>query len=229
MLGANKRRPSFAAFFVVPVFFGLAAWLFFGPDFVKIPTAATPKINPSRLVPGPLREVILTTNPPKIHINGFDRSCMDCHRTFFNVDPRVTKLEQHKHVKLHHGINTHCYNCHDAKDRNLLVRRDGTKIPFTAVPELCSQCHVRIYGDWQQGLHGKRLGYWAQTMGPQKAIVCTGCHDPHWPSRPAMLGMRPLPAPNTLRMGHEGEEGKDLQHAERDPLQRATRNEKRRH
>ncbi|MCA8978012.1 MAG: hypothetical protein KDC98_25020 [Planctomycetes bacterium] len=216
-------------YFVGVVLFALAAWFLFGSDLASIPDAATPKFNKARIVPGPLRQVILTTDPPLLHINEFDRTCMECHRTFKNPDPRIVKLEQHSHVELQHGINTHCYHCHDFEDRNMLVLRNADTVPYTRVADLCAQCHTRIHADWLNGIHGKRLGYWDDGLGEQKPIVCTGCHDPHWPSRPAMQGMKPLAGPNTLRMGEHSphsEHPGDAEHIEADPLQRAVHSSK---
>ncbi|MFO1077626.1 MAG: hypothetical protein U1E73_07855 [Planctomycetota bacterium] len=209
------------SFFVAPTFFGLAAWFLFGPDCAAIPAAATPALAPDSIVPGPLRQVVLKTDPPTLHLNGFDRTCMDCHRTFTNPDPRIVHLQQHWQIQLRHGINTHCYHCHDRDDRNLLTARDGEKIPFPRVDELCAQCHPGIHGDWLLGVHGKRLGYWDPKRGGQDRIVCTGCHDPHWPSRPAMAGTQPLSGPHTLRMGTPAAADANDGGAAEDPLQRA--------
>ncbi len=197
--GPSQKRPF--SFFVAPAFFGLAAFMVWGPVKTEVPEAATPSINRARIQPAALREVLLTTDPPSIFLNGYDRACMECHRTFENLAPRMTDLQQHSHIEMQHGINTHCYHCHDYEDRNMLVLRDGTKVSFPEVPRLCEQCHQRLYEDWKVGVHGKRFGHWNTGIGEQTPIVCTGCHDPHWPSRPAMDGMRPMAGPNTLRMG----------------------------
>lgn len=217
------------SFFVAPTFFALAAWFLFGPDLAGIPAAATPAFDRDRIVPGALRKVVLTTDPPSLHLNGFDRTCMDCHRAFDNPDPRIVHLAQHYQIELHHGINTHCYHCHDRQDRNSLTSRDGEKIPFPRVDELCQQCHSAIHRDWQEGVHGKRLGHWDAGKGAQQRIVCTGCHDPHWPSRPAMSGTQPLSGPHTLRMGEPVHADAHHEAEARDPLQRAIGGAERNH
>jgi Cytochrome c554 and c-prime len=203
--------------FIAPVFLLLAAWFLFGAERTEKPSATTPKFNKATLGTGPARRYV-ATDPPVVHIHEFDRTCNECHKTFYNPDPRVTKLEQHRHIKLQHGINTHCYDCHHRLDRNSLRLKDGDKLSFAKLVSLCAQCHTAIYRDWQSGLHGKRLGHWDPTKGERKALLCVGCHDPHWPSRPAMSGVRPLPGPNTLRMGKPSD---DHSTESPDPLQRA--------
>lgn len=215
---APRRRFSF---FVAPTFLALAAWFVFGPELTSVPAAATPAFDRATLTVASLRKIGQDTDPPTIHLHGFDRTCMDCHRTFSNPDPRVIRLAQHSHIQLQHGINTHCYHCHDPQDRNLLRGRDNETLPFTQVDQLCSQCHGTIHREWLDGMHGKRLGHWDGARGPQTRIVCTGCHDPHWPSRPAMSGTAPLSGPHTLRMGAATPMDEHPDPAGEDPLLRA--------
>ena len=189
-----------SGYFVAPFLLTLTAWFALGPRLSEVPSAPTPVFEEAALENGPRRQYV-ASEPPTVQLNEFERTCMECHKTFSNPDPRVTKLDQHRHIKLRHGINTHCYDCHDFEDRNRLALKDGQKVPFTRVVEVCAQCHGPVYRGWKEGLHGKRLGYWDESLGTREPIPCVGCHDPHWPSRPAMQGMKPLPGPHTLRMG----------------------------
>lgn len=204
-------------FLIGPFFLLTAAWFLWGPEVVEIPQARTEKVDPARLDLRPPRRNL--GDPPVIRINEFNRTCMDCHRMFLNKEP-MSKLEQHQNIKLRHGINTRCYNCHDLEDRDRLVLRDGTTIPYAEVVSLCAQCHVETDRDWQLGLHGRRIGFWDLSRGPYERFVCTQCHDPHRPRHPIMEGLQPLPSPNTLRMGTPGSHAADVGHETTNPLRR---------
>jgi hypothetical protein len=138
------------------------------------------------------------TAPPTVLLNGYRRDCQDCHRLFSAPAETPRPLRQHQGIRLDHGINGRCFNCHDTSDRNLLTRRDGSPIPYDREEELCSQCHGTTYRDWQDGMHGKTLGYWSAALGEPRRLGCTECHDPH---RPAFGGFAPAPGPRTFRMG----------------------------
>jgi hypothetical protein len=194
----------------------LAAFFLWGPEYKDIPASPASMVNIAFLTTEPRREAL--GDPPILHLNGFDRNCMDCHKLF---PPRLdtpTKLLMHDHIVLNHGINDQCRNCHDLKDRDRLVLRDNTTIPYSESVKLCAKCHGPTYRDWEMGMHGRSNGYWNQDMGPLKRLDCVECHDPHWPTIPAMLPMRPMPGPHTLRMG-DPSAGHDV--SEDDPLRKA--------
>ena len=200
---------------VGPGFLLLAAWLTWGPELASVPDAATPGVRADELSIEPMRKVL--DDPPTIHINSFDRTCMECHRTFLSDPPRNIPLEQHGHIALDHGINTSCIDCHDWQDRDLLVQRDGTTLPYGQVVTLCSQCHPTLYEDWTHGVHGRVQGYWNEALGAPRKLICTECHDPHIPRSPARDPLAPLPGPNSLRQGDVPDPGEHL-HGRRDPL-----------
>jgi hypothetical protein len=155
------------------------------------------------------------TAPPVVELNGFRRDCQDCHRVFVSHDDTPRGLRQHQEIAVVHGINSRCFNCHHPSDRNLLTLRDGSPIPYDREEELCSQCHGTTYRDWQQGMHGKTLGYWSPALGEQQRLICTECHDPH---RPAFRSLMPLPGPHTLRMGEQQGYRDEEPAVERNPL-----------
>lgn len=209
-------------FLIGPAFFLVAAWFLQGPDLVEIPEAPARVVDPAQLPIEPPRKIL--GDPPVIHINEFDRTCMDCHRIFLNREPRQ-KREQHQHIKLQHGINAGCDDCHALEDRDRLVLRDGRTIPYTEIVSFCAQCHVDKIADWRLGLHGRRIGFWNASKGPHRKFLCTECHDPHRPRHPIMEGLQPLPSPNTLRMGEPGSHAADTGHQTenqetRNPLRR---------
>jgi len=136
--------------------------------------------------------------PARVSIGGYEHGCTECHRLFDSRAITAPRLVQHTHIKLNHGLNDKCFNCHDRFDRARLVLYDGTRIDFDQVPRLCAQCHGTLYRDWLQGTHGKTMGSWDAGSGSQVRLGGNDCHDPHAPAYPRL---QPLPPPNTLRMG----------------------------
>jgi hypothetical protein len=132
-------------------------------------------------------------------VAGFKRNCMDCHE-IIDGKPRNEDLLQHKNIHMDHGLNGRCINCHDPKDRDKLILRDGKNVGYSQSPLLCAQCHGTTYRQWQRKVHGKTLGYWDSSKGEAKTLLCVECHNPH---SPRYAPMTPLPAPNTLRMGDQ--------------------------
>jgi len=205
-------------YLVAPSFLLAGAWFIWGLDVVDIPQARSEKVARAQLTLDPPRKIL--GDPPVIRINEFDRTCMDCHRIFQNKEPNA-KLEQHQHIRLQHGINARCYDCHCFEDRDRLVLRDGkTTVPYTAIVSFCAQCHVDKHRDWELGLHGRQIGFWDLSEGPRKKFLCTECHDPHRPRHPIMEGLAPLPSPNTLRMGRPAPHTAEIDHKTRNPLRR---------
>jgi hypothetical protein len=135
----------------------------------------------------------------------YPRKCMDCHDGLVdNVNPRLDVNQYHETVVMNHGLNGRCVNCHHQEDRNSLVMRNGEKLGFGQSVKLCSNCHGPSYRQWQRGVHGKTLGYWDETKGEKRKLTCVECHDPH---SPHYNPMKPLPGPNTLRMGEQDPQG----------------------
>jgi hypothetical protein len=213
----NERGGIWAGIPVCLGFLLLAAWFLLGPDLATIPDSKASIIPLEYLSTEPRR--IMLADPPVITIDGFERTCMDCHKMFPPREVAPGWLLQHRHVVLNHGINDQCRNCHDSIDRDRLVLQSGESIPYARVVELCAKCHGPIYRDWERGMHGRTQGYWDKDKGEQHRLSCTECHNPHTPRVPAMEPVRPLPPPNTLRMSKpaEGHQGTP----EKDPLRQA--------
>ncbi len=215
----NEREnalTSLAPWVVALVFCALAGWFaFLAPPGDIGPVADAADVHRDQIVPGARRTVV--GEPAAIHVGSFALRCMECHRFFDSPPVERRILTQHTNVVLRHGQNTRCFNCHDRRNRGVLVRYDGTSLSFDQVPQLCSECHGTVYRDWELGMHGKTMGSWDAASGRQVRLACNECHDPHSPAYPRYV---PLPAPNTLRMGDqsprpEGEEG-----GHRSPLMR---------
>jgi hypothetical protein len=113
------------------VFVLLAVYFLKSPSGLDIPLAGTADaaIIPENVLSTAPRRTILP-DPPVQFIAGFDRTCMDCHRTFPPREDPPVALLQHKHIVLDHGINNRCRNCHYDVDRNRLVLHDGTVIGY---------------------------------------------------------------------------------------------------
>ncbi len=71
-----------------------------------------------------------------------------------------------------------CLDCHDAGTRNKFVGNDGSLIDYNQPQVLCGKCHGQVYRGWREGVHGKRIGEWANT-GKKRWFVCTECHNAH--------------------------------------------------
>ncbi len=117
--------------------------------------------------------------------------CSSCHE---GMEPNAQKREltEHTNIKLHHApeVITWCFVCHDAKNRDKLHLVNGDLIDFTESYRLCGQCHGTNYRDWKAGVHGKRVGYFAN--GPRTYFLCVNCHNPH---DPKFKPLKPEPPP----------------------------------
>ncbi|MGD9688244.1 MAG: hypothetical protein AB7K52_05280 [Phycisphaerales bacterium] len=181
------------------------------PDIPIEPPAA---IAHADLAPGPRRETL--ADPPSIHVYGVPQTCNGCHQIFASASAARAELTFHQDIRLNHGLNDRCVNCHDERDRERLTLRDGTTVPFAETPMLCAQCHGTVFRDWQRGTHGKTLGSWVTGAPEQQRLNCNQCHDPHSPRYDPYV---PLPGPRTLRMGASSSQPAHIPASE-SPLQR---------
>lgn len=181
---------------IVVCFLALAAWFLFGPRVTAIPRTPPVAIVPAEISTAPVRAPL--GDVPVAVIAGFEMRCMECHGLFESRPETARRLTQHRHIVLDHGLNDRCFNCHDDAQRDRLALRGDKTIPFTQVARLCAECHGPTYRDWQRGMHGRTMGSWDPRSDRQWRLICLQCHDPH---SPAYKPFRPLPGPNTLRMG----------------------------
>jgi hypothetical protein len=142
--------------------------------------------------------------------NGWTYNCMECHKLFPAKWHYDRPLNEHKDVRLEHGNNRYCLNCHHPTNRNAFVDYDGGEIAQADVVQLCAKCHGTIYRDWQAGVHGRPNGFWNAQMGDKTRLRCIQCHDPHSPRFKAMKPLPPLqyppraPHPPPTRSSEEG-------------------------
>ncbi len=109
-------------------------------------------------------------------------NCFICHSVQI-PDPNTIRPQfAHITVKLEHGVNDRCYNCHHLYDRDSLAGDGEKKISFATPEKLCARCHGIIVRDWKEGTHGLRQGGWLVKEGNTPTnFTCTECHDPHSP------------------------------------------------
>jgi hypothetical protein len=127
---------------------------------------------------------------------GWTYDCMECHKLLSARWQYDRPMVEHQAIKLNHGNNRFCLNCHHPTNRNAFVDYDGSEIPEAQVVLLCAKCHGPTYRDWEAGAHGRRNGFWDSERGQQTRLRCIQCHDPHQPKFQAMKPLPPLRYPS---------------------------------
>lgn len=122
---------------------------------------------------------------------GWTYNCMECHKLLTAKWHYDRPMAEHQDIKLDHGNNRFCINCHHPTDRNAFVDYDGSVIPEAQVVQLCAKCHGPTYRDWKAGVHGRLNGHWDKTSGSRTQLRCIQCHDPHAPKFPSMKPLAP--------------------------------------
>lgn len=166
-----------------------------GGELPKLPVVPRP---PAQQPPvGAATDTHLDKTPPRqtkgldLVKLGWTYNCMECHKLFPAKWQYDRPLNEHKDLKLDHGNNRFCLNCHHPKNRNAFVDYDGSEIAQADVVQLCAKCHGPTYRDWQAGVHGRQNGHWDPKKGDKTKLRCIQCHDPHSPNFQAV---KPLPA-----------------------------------
>ncbi len=121
---------------------------------------------------------------------GWTYNCMECHRLLSSRWHYDRPMAEHQDIRLEHGNNRFCLNCHHPENRNAFVDYDGSEIAEEEVVSLCAKCHGTIHRDWKAAVHGRVNGCWNAAFGEKTRLRCIQCHDPH---RPAFQPMKPLP------------------------------------
>jgi hypothetical protein len=128
---------------------------------------------------------------------GWTYNCMECHKLLtarWHYDDSRPLIE-HKDIKLDHGNNRFCLNCHHPTNRSAFVDYDGTEIAQADVVQLCAKCHGTTYREWDAGVHGRQNGHWDAAKGDKTKLRCIQCHDPHSPKFKEMKPLAPLTYP----------------------------------
>ncbi len=178
-MGKNKKKSHFnqGEFWkkIILPGTGILILIFFlwGDNKPEIPEAAP--LNAEWYTPETARgEILVNTVMPG--------NCFICHSVQI-PDPELIRPQfAHPTVKLDHGVNDRCYNCHHIYNRDSLAGDGETTIPFATPEKLCARCHGIIVRDWLAGTHGLRQGRWMIKAGEEPVnFTCTECHDPHSP------------------------------------------------
>jgi hypothetical protein len=127
--------------------------------------------------------------------NGWTYNCMECHKLIPARWHYDRPVNEHQDIRLEHGNNRFCLNCHHPTNRNAFVDYDGAEIAQADVVQLCAKCHGTIHRDWQAGVHGRQNGYWNASLGDKTRLRCIQCHDPHSPKFKSMKPLAPLTYP----------------------------------
>ena len=181
---------------VIPIVLLLLAAWFVARERPVWPVPPRADLGPLAVDATPLRP--RDPRPGMLDVGGVELRCSDCHALFDSEAIQPRPLAQHTDVKLDHGLNDNCLNCHAGEDRNRYALYNGRLAGPSEVDQLCAKCHGTTWRDWQQGTHGRTNGSWDAASGEQRRLTCIECHDPHAPA----LGRLPtFPGPNTLRMG----------------------------
>ena len=128
---------------------------------------------------------------------GWTYNCMECHKLLtprWHYDDN-RPLVEHKDIKLDHGNNRFCLNCHHPTNRSAFVDYDGSEIAQANVVQLCAKCHGTTYREWNAGVHGRQNGHWDESKGDKTRLRCIQCHDPHSPKFKEMKPLAPLTYP----------------------------------
>ncbi len=119
-------------------------------------------------------------------------ACIQCHKEVkVNTQKRVLTSTHIDFVFDHPGYdseNKWCYSCHYTLTLDSLRFESGKLLSYERSYELCVQCHVTKYADWEVGIHGKRTGEW---NGKKQYLSCLYCHNPHSPKFKPIESMKP--------------------------------------
>lgn len=192
---SSTTNQGVGALWVPIVLFAFAGVLALQPLTFSSPVAAPTPVPASVTDPTPVRQPKLK---PSYSAGVFTYRCSECHKIIPSPAETSRTLTQHTEIRLQHGINTRCFNCHHRTNRDAFVDDYGREIPWDQPQLLCGKCHGPVFRDWQHGSHGRTNGYWDTKQGPQTRRRCIECHDPH---QPPFHPLTPAPGPHTLRMG----------------------------
>jgi len=193
--GMSEQKEKIRAVVIPIVFILLAGFMLADPWAYEDPVAPATEVPAWAVDITPVRTPRLQ---PEIEIASYTYQCSECHALFPSPSETTRPLTQHRHIRLEHGINNRCFNCHHRDNRDVFVDYKGDPIPYDQPQLLCAKCHGPVYRDWTNGVHGRTDGYWNTELGEPDRKKCIECHDPH---TPAFAPLKPAPGPNTLRLG----------------------------
>jgi len=94
---------------------------------------------------------------------GWSYNCMECHQLLPARWHYDRPMAEHQDIRLQHGENRFCLNCHHPANRNAFVDYDGSEIAEKDVVLLCAKCH----GPSGEGDYGPKIAGTALVSDPQ--------------------------------------------------------------
>jgi hypothetical protein len=130
------------------------------------------------------------------------KDCARCHQP--GKEPYRDELlpagqDAHWDIAIHHAADMECFSCHKKEDPTQLISVVDRDASLETAYLHCGSCHKGQFESWKGGAHGKRLTGW---NGVRIVKNCTGCHNPHSPSRGTTLPVaQPTIMPERMK-GH---------------------------
>ncbi len=119
-------------------------------------------------------------------------ACIKCHNGLkINTKKRILTGTHKDLIFDHPGFDSEtrwCYYCHSSTNLDSLKFETGRLTGYRKSYELCVQCHVTKYAEWEVGIHGRRIGEW---NGEKEYLSCITCHDAHSPRFKPIESMKP--------------------------------------
>lgn len=119
----------------------------------------------------PLEKNKINFESDRDYILMHSESCQRCHYTYY------TRVIDSIHFEMRNAGKKNaptCGDCHSAHSMK------NPRIPRAEISKKCGRCHQKIYGVYQNSIHGKAL----ESEGNQDVPVCTDCHSAHSISDP---------------------------------------------
>ncbi|RJP50189.1 MAG: ammonia-forming cytochrome c nitrite reductase subunit c552 [Anaerolineaceae bacterium] len=108
-------------------------------------------------------------------------TCKECH------EDKYEKIQDSVHQVAFDAGNQGapiCADCHNPHTQPRLIGRESGELTIAArklVPETCAECHVDIYNNYRESVHGKALTEEGNVDVPT-CVDCHGVHDIHDPT-----------------------------------------------
>ena len=125
-----------------------------------------------------------------VFVAGLDterKDCARCHKPDqepYRDESLPPGQDAHWDVAIHHAGDMECFSCHKKEDPEKLVSVISMDATLETAYLHCGSCHKDQFQSWLGGAHGKRVTGWD---GVRIIQNCTGCHEPHSPSRGTTL------------------------------------------
>jgi nitrate/TMAO reductase-like tetraheme cytochrome c subunit len=102
-------------------------------------------------------------------------ACRECH------EDKYERIQDSVHQVAFDAGNENapiCADCHNPHTQPRLIGQESGQLTITArrlVPETCAECHIGVYDQYKESVHGKAL----TEEGNLDVPTCTDCHGVH--------------------------------------------------